>query len=92
MVKLYKGLENKYLLEIILLAICLGIIAWSIIGTQIGYVAPFQGNITLRSSCDMWDCEEPIPQDIQKGFNCATVSGCKQECRNIGSSQLLCKK
>ncbi len=92
MVKLYKGVENKYLLEIILLAICLGIVAWFIMGTQIRVTGPLEGNITLKSSCDMWNCEEPIPEDIQEGFNCVTVSGCKQECKNIGSSQLLCKK
>ena len=90
--EVYKGLENKYLLEILLLVICLGVVVFFIMGTQVGFWEPFKGNSTLRTSCDMWNCEEPVPLDIQKGFNCATVSGCKQECKNIGSSQLLCKK
>ena len=89
--ELYKGLENKYLLEILLVVIGLGVVGFFIIGIQVEYVEPSKGNITLKTSCSMWDCEEPIPEDIQKGFNCVTVTGCKQECKNIGS-QPMCKE
>jgi len=48
----------------------------------------FKENATLRTICESWDCNEPIPSELSK--ICSTISECIYRCENIGAKMLRC--
>ena len=89
----YKGMKWKILFEILILVIVLGVVfGILIINSQSRLITPFENNTELKSSCEMWECTEPIPIDIASGLNCSTIEECKDRCRGIGANMLRCRE
>lgn len=39
--------------------------------------------IEMRRACEMWDCDEPIPTELDE--ECQTIDGCIKYCEDIGA-------
>ena len=83
----------KILFEVLILVIVLGVVfGILIISGQGKLIIPFENKTELVSSCEMWNCAEPIPIDISSGLNCSTIEDCKEKCRGIGANMLRCRE
>ncbi len=83
-------MQWKILFEILILVIVFVIVAgFLIINAQGKLINPFQNKTELKTVCEMWNCEEPIPPKLIS--ECSTISECKSYCKNLGALMSKCK-
>ncbi len=85
-----KGVQWNILFGILILVTLVFIMSGFLIFKFQGqYIFDFQNKTELKTVCEMWNCEEPIPSRLIS--ECNTISECKSYCKNLGALMSKCK-
>ena len=84
-------MERDILYKVLTLVLVIVIIyAFFIVNAGGKIITPFQNSTEIRTICEFWECEEPIPPEITENLECINIEECKSACEKIGAIMLRC--